>query len=119
MIVDFIRKKNMLFKLILSYVLVGFLFIGGFSYVVLSKVSENMTAETIETSERMIDQSYNIADMLLNSTYNYYSKLFTKNEQSIALCNGTEFTRYDTYRINGALNDFAQTKSACFVYICL
>ncbi len=119
MIVDFIRKKNMLFKLILSYVLVGFLFIGGFSYVVLSKVSENMTAETIETSESMIGQSYNIADMLLNSTYNYYSKLFTKNDTINSAMYGTEFTLYDTYRINGALNDFAQTNplvSSIYVY---
>jgi ribonucleotide reductase beta subunit family protein with ferritin-like domain len=49
----FIRKKNMLFKIILSYSLVGFLFITGFSYVILLKVSNELTDEVNETSARM------------------------------------------------------------------
>lgn len=116
---DFIRKKNMLFKLIVSYVLVGFLFIGGFSYAVLSKVSENMTAEINETSESMINQTYNTADILLTSTFTFYSQLFINNETIKNALNGTDFNRYDIYRINRELNNYAQSNplvSSIYVY---
>ncbi|MBD0384060.1 AraC family transcriptional regulator [Paenibacillus sedimenti] len=118
-ILAFIRKKNMLFKLILSYVLVGFLFITGFSYVILYKVSNDLTQEVNETSSRMIEQSYNTADILLSSTYNYYSQLFLKNEWIISAMNGEGFTLGEMYDINSRLNDFIQENplvSSIYVY---
>ena len=118
-ITNFVRKKNMLFKLVLSYVLVGFLFMGGFSYMVLSKVSEDMSEEINETSERMIDQSYNNADILLTSTYNYYSQLFTNNEIINNAMYGITFSPIDIHKINNSLNDFTQTNplvSSIYIY---
>jgi two-component system, response regulator YesN len=56
-ILAFVRKKNMLFKIILSYALVGILFISGFSSVILRKVSSDLTNEVNETSTRMLEQS--------------------------------------------------------------
>lgn len=116
---DFIRKKNMLFKIILSYVLVGFLFIGAFSYVILNKVSENMTAEINETSSRMIDQSYNTADILLTSTYNYFSQVFTKNEMIYNAMYGKNLSQIQIYKINSMLDDFTLANplvSSIYVY---
>ena len=108
-ILSFVRKKNMLFKMILSYSLVGFLFITGFSYVILLKVSSELTNEINETSTRLIEQSYNTADILLSSTYNYYSQLFLKNEWINSAMFGKDFTPNDIYKINSQLNDFKQT----------
>jgi len=119
MIMAFIRKKNMLFKIILSYVLVGILFITGFSYVIFFKVSNDLTKEINETSSRMIEQSYNTADILLTSTYNYYSQLFFNNEYVISALNGKDFTTNDTYSINNLLNEFKQANplvSSIYIY---
>ncbi len=118
-ILSFVRKKNMLFKIILSYSLVGFLFITGFSYVILLKVSSDLTNEVNETSTRMIEQSYNTADILLSSTYNYYSQLFLKNEWINSAMFGKDFTPNDIHKINSQLNDFKQTNplvSSIYVY---
>jgi two-component system response regulator YesN len=81
----------MLFKIILSYVLVGF------SYVILNKVSDNLTTEINETSSRMIDQSFNTADILLTSTYNYFSQQFIKNEMIYGAMYGKDFSPVDIY----------------------
>ncbi|QYR22761.1 AraC family transcriptional regulator [Paenibacillus sp. sptzw28] len=115
----FIRKKNILFKIILSYSLVGFLFVTGFSYVILFKVSSELTNEVNETSARMIEQSYNTADILLSSTYNYYSQLFLKNEWINSAMFGNDFTPGDIHKINSQLNNFKQTNplvSSIYVY---
>ncbi|WP_028608968.1 AraC family transcriptional regulator [Paenibacillus harenae] len=107
-ILAFVRKKNMLFKMILSYALVGILFIAGFSYVILNRVSSELTNEVNETSSRMIEQSYNTADILLSSTYNYYSQLFLKNEWINSAMNGKSFTSGEMYKINSELHNFKQ-----------
>ena len=118
-ILAFVQKKNLLFKIILSYSLVGFLFITGFSYVILLKVSSDLTNEINETSKRMIEQSYNTADILLSSTYNYYSQLFLTNEWINIAMFDKDFTQNDIYKINSQLNNFKQTNpliSSIYVY---
>lgn len=118
-IMDFIRKKNMLFKIILSYALIGFLFMMVFSYAILQRVSSNLRSEIYETSTRMIDQSYNTADILLSSTYNYYSQLFLKNEFISNALNGKTFSAAEVYQLNSQLNDYKQTNplvSSIYVY---
>lgn len=118
-IFEFVRKKNMLFKIILSYALVGFLFITGFSYIVLHKATSDLTSGINETSAKMIDQSYNTADILLSSTYNYYSQLFMKNEWINTAIYGTNFTTSDINKINNQLYDFTQVNplvSSIYIY---
>ena len=118
-IMAFIRKKNMLFKIILSYALIGFLFMTVFSYAILQRVSSNLKSEINETSTRMIDQSYNTADILLSSTYNYYSQLFLKNEFISSALNGKDFSSSDIYSINTQLSNFKQTNplvSSIYIY---
>ncbi|CAH1192729.1 HTH-type transcriptional activator RhaR [Paenibacillus allorhizoplanae] len=113
------RKKNMLFKIILSYVLIGFLFISCFSYVVLKRVSSNMTEDIVETSSRMMNQTYNTADILLTFTYNYYSQLYLNNEYISKALNGTSFSTNDIYDINSQLGGFKNTNplvSSIYVY---
>ncbi|WP_199615820.1 AraC family transcriptional regulator [Paenibacillus alkalitolerans] len=118
-ILAFVRKKNMLFRMILSYSLVGILFIAGFSYVILNRVSSDLTKEVNETSSRMIEQSYNTANILLSSTYNYYSQLFLKNEWVNSAIYSKDFTPGKIYRINTELNNFIQHNplvSSIYVY---
>ena len=118
-IMAFIRKKNMLFKIILSYALIGFLFMTVFSYAILQRVSSNLKSEINETSTRMIDQSYNTADILLTSTFNYYSQLFLKNEFISSALNGKDFSSGEIYSINTQLSNFKQTNplvSSIYVY---
>ncbi|KRF42246.1 AraC family transcriptional regulator [Paenibacillus sp. Soil787] len=118
-IMSFIRKKNMLFKIILSYALIGFLFMTVFSYAILQRVSSNLKSEINETSTRMIDQSYNTADILLTSTFNYYSQLFLKNEFISSALNGKDFSSGEIYSINTQLSNFKQTNplvSSIYVY---
>ncbi|RTE10822.1 AraC family transcriptional regulator [Paenibacillus whitsoniae] len=113
------RKKNMLFKIILSYVLIGFLFISCFSYLVLKRVSSNMTEEIVETSTRMMNQTYNTADILLSFTYNYYSQLYLNNEYIAKALNGTSFSTNEIYDINSQLGGFRNTNplvSSIYVY---
>ena len=117
-ILAFVQKKNLLFKIIL-YSLVGFLFITRFHYVILLKVSSDLTNEINETSKRMIEQSYNTADILLSSTYNYYSQLFLTNEWINIAMFDKDFTPNDIYKINSQLNNFKQTNpliSSIYVY---
>ncbi|XEC95836.1 AraC family transcriptional regulator [Paenibacillus tarimensis] len=118
-ILAIVRKKNMLFRMILSYALVGILFIAGFSYVILHRVSSDLTNEVNETSSRMIEQSYNTADILLSSTFNYYSQLFLTNEWIKSAMYGKDFTSSEMYRINMELNNFKQGNplvSSIYVY---
>ena len=118
-IMAFIRKKNMLFKIILSYALIGFLFMTVFSYAILQRVSSNLKSEINETSTRMIDQSYNTADILLSSTFNYYSQLFLKNEFISSALNGKDFSSSEIYSINTQLSNFKQTNplvSSIYIY---
>lgn len=113
------RKKNMLFKIIISYALVGLLFISCFSYLVLKKVSVNMTEETVETSTRMMNQTYNTADILLTFTYNYFSQLYLKDEYIAKALNGTSFNKQDIYDINSQLEGFKNTNplvSSIYIY---
>ncbi|MBB6734690.1 AraC family transcriptional regulator [Cohnella zeiphila] len=103
------RKKNMLFKIIISYALIGLLFISGFSYLVLKKVSSDMTQEIVEASTRMMNQTYNTADILLTFTYNYYSQLYLKDEYISTALNGASFSKQDIYEINSQLEGFKNT----------
>jgi AraC-like DNA-binding protein len=99
--------------------LIGFLFISGFSYLVLKKVSSNMTQEIVETSTRMMNQTYNTADILLTFTYNYYSQLYLNNEYISKALNGTSFTTNDIYDINSQLGGFKNTNplvASIYVY---
>ncbi|MBW5445207.1 helix-turn-helix domain-containing protein [Cohnella sp. CFH 77786] len=113
------RKKNMLFKIILSYVLIGFVVIGCFSYVVLKTVSSKMTQEIVEASKRMMNQTYNTADILLTFTYNYYSQIYLNNEYISKALNGTSFDTHDIYEINSQLTGFKDTNplvASIYVY---
>jgi AraC-like DNA-binding protein len=117
-IMGFIQKKNLLFKIILSYALIGLLFVVGFSFLILHKVSGNMKSEINETSTRILSQSYNTADILLSSTYNYYSQLFLKNDFISTALLGSNFSQSDVYKINTQLYDFKQTNPLVYsIYV--
>lgn len=103
------RRNNVLIRIIFSYALVGLLFIGVFSYVVMDRVSTDLTSDINESNERMTEQMYNTADLLLSSTYNYFAQVFGRNDIVFNAMYNESFNSVDTYKINEYLNDLIIT----------
>ncbi|WP_258881536.1 helix-turn-helix domain-containing protein [Paenibacillus sp. sptzw28] len=70
------RNKNMLIRIVSSYVLVGLLIIAVLTFVITSRVSRNLTLEINRSTDRAVEQSYNTANILLTSTYENYASAF-------------------------------------------
>ena len=124
---SFLKKRDLLVRIILSYVMIGLLFIGIFAYVVVNRVSKNLTKQIFEHTESAVNQSYNTADLLLTSTYNEISEEFLNNDLSFNLTGdllfnamyGRSFTPIDTGRINKKLNGMIASNpliSSIYVY---
>jgi AraC-like DNA-binding protein len=95
----------MLLKMIFTYSIVSFIVLGTFSYIVVDKVSLNLTEDINQSAERMTSQSYNTADILLSSTYNYFSSVFAGNQDVYYAMYGNQFTSREMYQISSLLNE--------------
>lgn len=124
---NFLKKRDLLVRIILSYVMIGLLFIGIFAYVVVNQVSKNLTEQIFEHTESAVNQSYNTADLLLTNTYNEISEEFLNNDLAFSLTGdllfnamyGRSFTPIDTGRINKKLNGMIASNpliSSIYVY---
>jgi AraC-like DNA-binding protein len=124
---SFLKKRDLLVRIILSYVMIGLIFIGVFAYVVVNKVSNNLTEQILEHTESDVNQSYNAADLLLTSTYNQISEEFLNDDLAINLTGdlmfnamyGRTFTEIDTGRINKKLNGWVASNpliSSIYIY---
>lgn len=99
------RRNNLLIRIILSYALVCLLFIGVFSYAVMNRISSDLTRDTNESNERMTEQMYNTADLLLSSTYNHFAQVFGSNDIVFNAMYADSYSPIETYKINEYLND--------------
>jgi two-component system response regulator YesN len=70
------RNKTMLIRIVSSYFLVGLLIIAVMTFVITSRVSQNLTKEINRSTDRTVEQSYNTANILLTSTYENYASAF-------------------------------------------
>ncbi|CAN7723287.1 hypothetical protein [Paenibacillus sp. LjRoot56] len=69
----FLKNKNMLIRIILSYLLVGLLVIAVLTFVIASKVSRNLTEQINRSTDTAIEQSFNTANILLTSTFTNFA----------------------------------------------
>ncbi|WP_168121713.1 AraC family transcriptional regulator [Paenibacillus sp. HB172176] len=72
----FFMKKSLLIRIILSYLFVGLLVIAALTLAITSKVSESMKTELTLSTDRSLEQSYNTANILLNSTYQHFASAY-------------------------------------------
>ncbi|OXM85396.1 helix-turn-helix domain-containing protein [Paenibacillus rigui] len=100
-----LKRKNVLFNLIFSYVCIGFVLIGVLSVVIINRVSEDVSRNLSKASEDKVHQSYYTADLLLTSTYNNFYNHFSKNEKILSAMYGHQFNTVETGAINQQLSD--------------
>ncbi|RTE01998.1 helix-turn-helix domain-containing protein [Paenibacillus whitsoniae] len=72
----FLTNKNMLLRMILSYLMVGLLVIVMLTFVIASKVSGDLTEEINRSADTAIEQSYNTASIVLSSTFDNFGSVF-------------------------------------------
>ncbi|MGF7031481.1 AraC-like DNA-binding protein [Paenibacillus mucilaginosus] len=104
----FMLHKPLLIRIILSYLLVGLVVIGALTIIVTSRVSGQLTGEITSSTDRAIEQSYNTASVLLNSTYNHFAGLFTSTELQPAFY-GRNFSTPELGRIGSKLYEAASS----------
>lgn len=102
---QFVQQRKLLLKMIFSYLIVSFILIGIFSFLVVDKVTGNLTDDIFDSVETMNNQSFNTANVLLSSTYTYFSSVYIGSEHIINGLYGERFSVLDTYRINQYLID--------------
>ncbi|SDD06949.1 Helix-turn-helix domain-containing protein [Paenibacillus sp. UNCCL117] len=73
----FLLRKSLLVRIILSYLFVGLLVIGVLTLVITSKVSRNLKEELTLSTDRALEQSYNTADIMLNSAYLQFASAYS------------------------------------------
>ncbi|MBD0381488.1 helix-turn-helix domain-containing protein [Paenibacillus sedimenti] len=104
----FLLKKNLLIRIILSYLFVGLLVIGVLTIVITSKVSENLKEELTISTDRAIEQSYNTANILINSTYQHFANAYASPDIQAGFY-GNEFDTAMMGRIGAKLTDLTVT----------
>lgn len=105
---SFILKRKLLLKMIFSYMAVGFILIGLFAYIVIDKVSNNLTEDVNQSVIRITEQSYNTADILLTSTFNYFSKSYD-NETIYNAMYGDQFNYIEMKEISMLLSEMKES----------
>ncbi|RAV05589.1 helix-turn-helix domain-containing protein [Paenibacillus sp. YN15] len=73
----FLLRKSLLVRIILSYLFVGLLVIGVLTMAITSKVSQNLKGELTFSTDRALEQSYNTANLMLNSTYQQFASAYS------------------------------------------
>jgi two-component system, response regulator YesN len=104
----FLMEKKLLIRLILSYLAVGLLIIGGLTLVITSKVSDNLKEELTASTDRAIEQSYNTADILLSFTYRHFANAYSSADIQAGFYS-SEFDTALMGRIGAKLSDLAVT----------
>ena len=105
---SFMRNKNFLIRIVSSYVLFGLLVIAVLTFVITSKVSRNLTDEINRSADRSVEQSYNAANILLNSTYENFAIAFQNADVQYGFYN-EDFNTTALGRIGGKLYELSST----------
>lgn len=73
----FILRKRLLIQLILSNVILGLVIVSSLTIFITSKVSEHLKEELTASTDQALEQSYNTASILLNSTYQQFATAYS------------------------------------------
>jgi two-component system, response regulator YesN len=102
----FMLKKNMLIRIVLSYLFVGLLVIGAISFLITNKISDSFTLEMERSTDQAIEQSYNTASLMLNSTYRNFESVYSDEIIQAGFFDDA-FTTIDMGRIGNKLYEAA------------
>ncbi|MDQ0920678.1 AraC family transcriptional regulator [Paenibacillus sp. V4I5] len=105
---SFMRNKNFLIRIVSSYVLFGLLVIVVLTLVITSKVSRNLTDEINRSADRSVEQSYNAANILLNSMYENFASAFQNTDVQYGFYN-VDFNTTELGRIGSKLYELSNT----------
>ncbi|OCT12169.1 transcriptional regulator [Paenibacillus pectinilyticus] len=104
----FLKNRNMLIRIILSYLLVGLLVIGVLTFVIASKVSRSLTEQIDRSTDTAIEQSFNTANILLTSTFTNFGSAFNGPEIQMSFYN-MDFNTSEFGRIGNKLYELTST----------
>ena len=99
------KKNSMLVKMLISYLLIVLILLSTFAVVLYRSFSNSSMKEINKTSLQMLEQSYNTADILLGSTYNYFYYEYIKNSVIFNALNSKSFSDIEYFEIGKELND--------------
>lgn len=102
----FLLRKSLLVRIILSYLFVGLLVIGVLTMAITSRVSLNLKRELTQSTDRALEQSYNTANIMINSTYQQFASAYSSADIQAGLYANT-FDSELMGRIGAKLTDLA------------
>jgi AraC-like DNA-binding protein len=70
----------------------------------MNRISRDLTTDINKSNELLSEQMFNMADMLLSSTYNHFAQVFGSDETVFDAMYGDTFNQIETYRFNEYLN---------------
>jgi AraC-like DNA-binding protein len=86
-IVSVMRSNHFLVRIVSSYVAVGLLVAIVLTFIITAKVSWNLKDEVSRSADRAVEQSYNTANILLNSAFDNYAAAFGSADIQYAFYN--------------------------------
>ncbi|MDR6879586.1 helix-turn-helix domain-containing protein [Bacillus sp. 3255] len=104
----FLLEKNVLIRIILSYLFIGLLVIGALTLLITAKVSESLKEELTASTDRALEQSYNTASILLSSSYQHFANAYSSADIQAGFYAG-EFDTGIMGRIGSNLTDLVNT----------
>jgi two-component system response regulator YesN len=111
MLRSMISYKPVFVQMVLSYMLLGALLISVFAILLTNRVTDDMVSEIQEHTEQRVYQSYNTADILLKSTYDYFYQLFERDSLLFQGLYGRNLSRIEVGEINNRLSSILTTNT--------
>ncbi|WP_199619533.1 helix-turn-helix domain-containing protein [Paenibacillus alkalitolerans] len=103
------KEKATLFNMALSYMLIGSFFISIFAVVLVYRVTDEITSEVRENSEKMVYQSYTTANIVLSNAYRQFYNVFNKDEWISEALYGSDLDRTEIGKIGMRLGELIET----------
>lgn len=105
---NFLLKKSLLIRIIISYLVVGLFVIAVLTLAITSKVSESLKDELTLSTDRSLEQTYNTANILLSSTYQHFANAYASDDIQAGFY-AHDFDTGIMGRIGNKLTDLAHT----------
>lgn len=103
------RKKSTLFHMIFSYLLLGMIMISIFSIVLVDRVTDEITTEIQENSEKRVYQSYTTANILLTHAFQQFYETFHHDDVLTEAMYGKDLDRIAIGKISMKLDQLVET----------
>jgi two-component system, response regulator YesN len=101
----YIKTHTVLVKVLLSYLLISVLFITTFSFIALETFSSSSKQKVNSTSNNMIHQSYNTANILLSSLYRNFYQLYQGEPILLRFINQNSFDSQNLFELDNLMQN--------------